>query len=103
MPGTANLLETYSATQELRQDLSAPMANAFIASSFRKAGMADASPEFVDQWHRANTMVVRGDVNITGDIAAAQKRADIIVHGDSRSVAPPQTSAGNNDQQKDAA
>lgn len=103
MSGTASLLETYSATQELRQDLSAPMANAFIASSFRKAGMAEATPEFVNQWHRANTMVVRGEVNVPGDIAAAQNRADIIVHGDSRPVAPPQTNAGNNDKQQDAA
>ena len=103
MSGTASLLETYSATQALRKDLSAPMANAFIANSFRKAGMTDATPEFVDQWHRANGMVVGGQVNIPNDIATAQKRADIVVGGNARPVAPPQKTAGNNDQQQEAA
>lgn len=79
------------------------MANAFLASSFRKAGMAEATPEFVDQWHRANGMVVGGQVNIPNDIATAQQRADIVVHGNARLVASPTKNASNNDPQQDAA
>jgi len=103
MPGTADLLTTYSATEELRADLGTPMANAFIAKSFRDAGMTDASPEFADQWHRANRMVVRGAVDIPGQIESATNRSDIIVRGDARPVAPVQQNAGNNSQNQDAA
>lgn len=103
MPGTADLLTTYSATEELRTDLGTPMANAFIAKSFRDAGMTDASPEFADQWHRANRMIVRGDVDIPGEIESATRRSDLIVRGDARPVAPAQKPAGNNSQNQDAA
>lgn len=103
MSGTASLLETYSATEDLRHDLGAPMANAFLASSFRKAGMSNATPEFAEQWHQANGMVIRGDVNIPGDIARSKARSDVIVHRSMGSVAPPQKNAGNSDQNQDAA
>lgn len=104
MPGTANLIETYSETENLRRDLSAPMANAFIANSFRNAGMDSATPEFVDQWHQANRMIVNGTVNVTEDIARAKARSDVIVsRGMSAPVAPSQKPAGNNDQNQDAA
>ena len=103
MSGTANLITTYSETESLRNDLSAPMANAFIAHSFRNAGMPNATPEFVDQWHQANRMIVRGAVYIAEDIARAQARSNVIVNRANASVAPPQTSAENSDQNQDAA
>lgn len=103
MSGTANLIATYSAAEDLRRDLGAPMANAFLAHSFRKAGMHDATPEFADQWHQANRMIVGGEADITGDIAQAKARSDVIVRGTNAPVAPPKTSAGNSDQSQDAA
>lgn len=101
MSGTANLASTYTATEELRKDLGTDMASAFIARSFRNAGMTDATPEFVAKLHDANRLVVQGKVDILGDIQTATQRSDIVVHG-SKPVANP-APASSNDQDQAAA
>jgi len=103
MSGTASLLETYSEVEDLRHDLGAPMASSFLANSFRKAGLPDATPEFAELWHQANGLIVRGAVDIPGDIDRAKARSDVIVQRSMALVEPPQTSAGNSDQNQDAA
>lgn len=79
--GTAALVSTYSAVENMRREYGTGMTNAFTARAYRNAGMTDVTPEIAGMIHEANRLVVQGAVDIHADRQQAEHRAEIAISG----------------------